>query len=96
MSESTWKGRGEVGGGLVRGEALQVLDDEDPEMGRLVGEVTRKGLGPGLAQRIRVRDCTEMLRLMGQVKGWGVNQDLGAGPTLVSPGRAVTSSGMCR
>ena len=52
---------------------LEIMDLGERDW--LVAEVVREGLGPGLAQRIRVRNCLELLRRMGRLGGLGVEHD---------------------
>lgn len=54
---------------------LEVVDLEERDW--LIAEVVREGLGPGLAQRIRVRHCLELLRRLGRLRGPGVEHDDG-------------------
>ena len=52
---------------------LEVVDLEERDW--LIAQVVREGLGPGLAQRIRVRHCLELLRRLGRLGGLGVEHD---------------------
>ena len=62
-----------VQGGNWRPVCLEVVDLEERDW--LIAEVVREGLGPGLAQRIRVRHCLELLRRLGRLRGPGVEHD---------------------
>ena len=64
-----------VQGGNWRPVCLEVVDLEERDW--LIAEVVREGLGPGLAQRIRVRHCLELLRRLGRLRGPGVEHDDG-------------------